>query len=482
MATKLAAKIVSLINTGRYAEAAQLCLKRIKKKPRDCDTLNKLGGIYLLTNDLNAAFRVLKQARKFCRKNDQVRANLGEAYRRSGDFEQAFNEFKSSIALNPQQSSSHNNLGALYYQQKDYPNAVKHFEKAIQIRPSYAQAIDNLALCYRAMGSLDEAAQLHLQANELDNLLNCVYLNLAKTLMLLHSTDDVCQVILTAMDNCKFSQEELLDLYITLAIVSWLTDQQQQLELILASCPAPSEIDPGYHNIKNITAYYSFLKVLLSSRSENSQYYRGDPLAPLFFIGDSHALSPANTVITLEKKEYRILSSVIIGCKAYHLGRKENDEYKESVKKLLAAYPIHSKVIFGFGEIDCRPEEGFFHIYKTKQDDFKHSVPLTVEHYFNFVVQIASQYDHHLYFYGVPAPVEALLESLSTKDQSIVKNIVTLFNESLKTLCQQSNIQFLDTYRATSDLTGGSNNKYHIDNYHLHPSTIKHLFEVLTQE
>ncbi len=477
MTTKRSEQIISLINAGNYAKAEKLCLKRLKKKSKDCETLNILGGLYLTINNINNAFRILKKARKICKNHIHIQNNLGEAYRRAGKPEQAFAEFNASLAIAPNQSTPQNNIGAIYYQRKEYSNAAKYFKKAIMLRPDFAQAIDNLALTYRGMGKLDDAAQLHIKANNVDDSLRCVYLNLVKTLMFLHSTDDVCNVALSALEEKTFNREEICDLHITLATVFWLTDQQEQLEFIFSSCPAPDKLDDTYHNIKNITAYYSLLHSLLTHKSAHPHHYQGNPTAPLFFIGDSHALSPANVVVKLNNVEYRVLASIITGCKAYHLGRNIKDEYKESLKKLLAAYPPSSKIIFGFGEIDCRRDEGFFHLHKTKQKDYRATVPKTVERYFNFVLQNALQYKHYIYFYGVPAPLESLLSTLSHADRAISINIIALFNSSLKLLCQKNSIPFLDTYALTANQEGYSNNKYHLDDYHLKPLIINDLFK-----
>ena len=477
MTTKLSEQIISLIKAGNYAKAEELCVKRLKKNSKDCDTLNILGGLYLTVNDMSSAFRILKKARKICKNHIQIQNNLGEAYRRAGELEQAFTEFKTSLAIAPNQSTPQNNIGTIYYQRKEYANAIKYFQKAIKLRPDFAQAIDNLALAYRGMGILDDAVQLHIKANNTDDSLRCVYLNLVKTLMFLHSTDDVCNVALSALEKKTFNQEEICDLHITLATVFWLTDRQEQFELIFSSCPAPDRLDNTYHNIKNITAYYSLLQSLRTHKSSHPHQYQGNPTAPLFFIGDSHVLSPANIVVKLNNVEYRVLASIITGCKAHHLGRDIKDEYKESLKKLLAAYPPSSKIIFGFGEIDCRREEGFYHLHKTEQKDYRTTVPQTVEKYFNFVLQNALLHKHYIYFYGVPAPLESLLSTLSHADRAISIDIIALFNSSLKLLCQKNTIPFLDTYALTANRKGYSNNNYHLDDYHLQPSIINDLFK-----
>lgn len=480
MAT-LASKIDQLINEGNYAKAEQLCLKRIKKKPKDCDTLNNLGSIYFTTNKIDAAFHILKKARKLCTKHPQICNNLGELYRVTGDSKSAIREFEASLAISSRQSGPYNNIGVLHYEQREYTPAIQYFEKAITLKPDFAQAVDNMALCYRERGMLDEAARLHLRANEIDSSLSCVYLRLAKTLLFLHSTDDVCHVINTAIETCVFRQEELCDLYVAKAIVLWLTGEYHQLELLFLSCPKPSKLDKTYHNFVNISGYYSLLQKLSRYQKENPQLYEGNPSNPLFFIGDSHALAPANTVVTHNDEEYRVLSSVIIDCKTYHLGQVENNQYKESFRKLLAAYPAHSKIILGIGEIDCRHNGGFFHIYKSKQIDYKESVPTTVERYFDFITNSTATFNHTLYFYGVPAPVDTIISTLFSKDdQAIIKDIIQLFNSSLKNLCIKNNICFLDTYTQTTTPTGVSNKKYHIDSYHLQPSILQALFDATT--
>ena len=108
-------------------------------------------------------------------------------------------------------------------------------------------------------------------------------------------------------------------------------------------------------SIRNENAYYCCAAQLMSTM----------PLPPpshldqMYIAGDSHALAPAWRTLSWNGATRRLTPVLVTGLKAWHL-RPESDFYpKANFEAAIAKIPDGADVIFAFGEIDCRPNEGF---------------------------------------------------------------------------------------------------------------------------
>ena len=79
----------------------------------------------------------------------------------------------------------------------------------------------------------------------------------------------------------------------------------------------------------------------------------------LFHLGESHCLSYAHQKIKIQGMDYKIVPKITFGGKAFHFSRRKEDAFKAITKANLESIPDSSKVFISFGEIDCRPTEGF---------------------------------------------------------------------------------------------------------------------------
>ncbi|NWU92994.1 NPHP3 protein, partial [Upupa epops] len=120
-----------------------------KDTPDNARTLNELGVLYYLQNNLETAELFLKRSLEM---RERV---LGPDH--------------------PDCAQSLNNLAALYNEQKHYNKAEELYEKALDIRrralapdhPSLAYTVKHLAVLYKKMGKLDKAVPLYELAVEI---------------------------------------------------------------------------------------------------------------------------------------------------------------------------------------------------------------------------------------------------------------------------------------------------------------------------
>ena len=75
------------------------------------------------------------------------------------------------------------------------------------------------------------------------------------------------------------------------------------------------------------------------------------------------------------------------------------------------------------------------------------------------------------FYCGIPAPVISEINpEFWNPDQVLLVEVVKTFNKILKVEVLKAGSNFLDIYYATSNKNGSSNNKYMIDETHLHPN------------
>uniref|UniRef100_A0A8C6QBF8 Nephrocystin-3 n=1 Tax=Nannospalax galili TaxID=1026970 RepID=A0A8C6QBF8_NANGA len=120
-----------------------------KDKPDNAPTLNELGVLYYLQNNLETAEQFLKRSLEM---RERV---LGPDH--------------------PDCAQSLNNLAALYNEKKQYEKAEELYERALDIRrqalapdhPSLAYTVKHLAILYKKMGKVDKAVPLYELAVEI---------------------------------------------------------------------------------------------------------------------------------------------------------------------------------------------------------------------------------------------------------------------------------------------------------------------------
>ena len=208
-------------------------------------------------------------------------------------------------------------------------------------------------------------------------------------------------------------------------------------------------------------AYSNFIGKLLDANwdeepaSENKVYH----------LGESHSLSYAHRNITIDGSNFIITPRITFGAKAFHFSRTKYDSFKAITKAHFVSLPKSSKVFLSYGEIDCRPNEGFISAASKLNKPLEELIDHTTSGYVQWFLEQNAGQRHHLYFINVPAPVYD--ENLTTDLNSEVARTVALFNAALKKYSLQHGFDTVDVFKFTVGKEGFSNGLFHIDNRHL---------------
>lgn len=209
------------------------------------------------------------------------------------------------------------------------------------------------------------------------------------------------------------------------------------------------------------SAYSSFLSVLLSQDFE----FHDTPI--IFYIGESHCLSFAHHRITVGGTEHRIVPSPIFGAKAFHFANQNPNKYKEITNLIISSFPNQSNVFVSFGEIDCRPDEGFMSATKKLAKPIESLIEETVIGYLRWLSNVNRCKRHKIYLFNVPAPNydQKINEEINKKRA----DTVSYFNAKIAKHAQEFGFKLVDLYRFTVSSSGFSNREFHIDDVHLGP-------------
>ena len=212
------------------------------------------------------------------------------------------------------------------------------------------------------------------------------------------------------------------------------------------------------------SAYCGFLSALLTeSLAEKRPDLDTGNL--IYHIGESHCLSYAHRFINMNRKTFRIVPSITFGAKAHHFSKKSDDAYKAITMMTLASIPKGSEVFISFGEIDCRPNEGFISAATKLDQPLEDLIASTVEGYLQWFVQQNRTLRHRMYFLNVPAPIYN--QRYSSTTNADVARVVSLFNSQVKKQVAHYELRTIDIFRFTLGQDGFSNGQFHIDQHHL---------------
>jgi Flp pilus assembly protein TadD len=143
--------------TGRAAEAEQLCRQILAIDPRYADAFHLLGGMAHQAGRSEAAVGLIEQAIALKSGVPAYHNSLGMALRAQGTPERAEAQYRHALALQPDFIHAHNNLGLLLQTEGRLDDAAACFRRALAVDPGFAIAHHNLGVVLRLEGRLDEA-------------------------------------------------------------------------------------------------------------------------------------------------------------------------------------------------------------------------------------------------------------------------------------------------------------------------------------
>lgn len=221
---------------------------------------------------------------------------------------------------------------------------------------------------------------------------------------------------------------------------------------------------------KPAQVYFNYIINLCAFWQINRPLYDGSAES-ISIIGESHSLSPHNTIFPWAGTQRRGASAFIMGCKMHHLAVKTTTVYQEFLRAHLAAIPPEQPRLFTIGEIDCRPTEGLWTVIAKGRLSSDQVILDTCSGYLDFIkANQSNDLNDRITIQGIPAPGYALDDLKTQVAQAQFLSMIQQVNACLRAGCAQRGWSFLDVYAATVGEAGRSTGQWHLDGYHLKPS------------
>lgn len=461
-------------------EDAVLCYRNaLKYQPNYAEALNNLGGLLNQLRLLDEAVTCYQLALQLKPDDASLHYNLASTLKDRGNNEEAIAAFHQALKLEPEFAASHNNMGISYTNLKHFPEAVACYRQALQIKPDYAEAHGNLAYAYSRVGELDAAIASCRQALSINPEIEKVYMLWASLLLLTADKPQFEQNTSTFLANKNISEPNRNWLYIQKAVIAWADGDAEGCQECLQKAVSVKYKKPsGKFEISRL-AYYTLLTRLVDFRNKHQEMYDKNNLPPVHIIGDSHSLCFAGTSVLLDNIPHQVTAKPIIGCKAYHLSKKEHNRFKEAFIRQIDSIPSNSTILLSIGEIDCRTNEGIYDVWKKKYHDnsIEPIISKVIKGYVHFVLQATTKKNFHIIICGIPAPMKCRANHLAVAELTGYAAVPKLFNKLLQKEASENGLAFLDLHGLTSGQDNYSHSYYHLDDVHLKPSALELAFK-----
>ena len=454
-----------LKEVGKLSEAEASFRKAFSLDPQLTSARNNLGVTLKDLGKLQQAEALFRELISINSERPEFHNNLGLTLYDIGKFEDSEESYKKAIILNSSFASAYNNLGITLRKLRKTKEAEMNFRKAITLEPDFAGAHNNLANILKEFGNLEDAENSYETAIALKRDYREAMLNLS-------SVYDYMNDYVKAVNIYEKLFKSNLDNFglragIALSIFSFLeTDFVKSREYLTGSSKINSDLSSKSRNEK---IYYGYLSKILDwhNKSLNKKNNRNDK--KLYVVGESHSLVSHSLSVKFSNVDFLCEAKLIMGCKQWHLGNPNKNQYKRKFEMIFDDIPKNSHVLLTIGEIDCRINDGILKHKKKKLLNYvKPLIHSTIENYINYICKINSVYKHNIIIQGVPCP-NIREDDISKEERSELIELIRSFNSLLKTKAKENKFGFLDVGKLTDRGDGYSNRIWHIDEIHLSP-------------
>ena len=519
--------------TGRNSEAENANQTAIVLSPQDAEAHNNLGNTLKELGRLEEAEASYTQAIALKPDYAEAHSNLGVTFKELGRLDEAEARYKQAIALKPDYAEVHSNLGITLKELGRLDEAEVSYTQAISLKPDFVEAHNNLGNTLKELGRLDEAEASYTQAIVLKPDYAEAHNNLGNTLKELGRSDgaevNYMQAIalepdyaeahynlatlqeLDRLDEAEASYTQAIalkpDYAEALHNLSIVQSYMNNLEAEIVSLQNILQIDSDKHGLragvnlaicnflegdfvdskaqllaaskiqektsskfKNEKVYQKYLLDILSWHEE--KYFNGCNQITdktLYVIGESHSLVSHQLHVQSSDSVILCKAKLIKGCKQWHLGNSNKNQYKNQFESIFCSLPKSSDVLLTIGEIDCRLDSGIMkHKNKFPEKEIDEIIVTTIENYLTYIVKNNSAYQHNIIIQGVPCP-NIDTGTSSGKEVTQLIEMIRKFNCELKNKSKRKGFEFLDVHKLTDRGDGFSNAEWHIDNNHLSP-------------
>jgi tetratricopeptide (TPR) repeat protein len=437
-------RLLKLIDQGEIAKVLEVSEPLLKAFPDSLSILNVVSLANEKSGNFNAAVDNYEQVLKIVPNSPEVYYNIGNNFREQGKLEEAIEAYNKAIAIKPDYAEAYNNLGNALAEQGKLEEAIEAYNKTLAIKPDYADAMEN---------SLSLAVQL------LPIIANYGY----------DFDNNDTQVKSKLVHRPKYQVYHLIKTFLEANFSKAYSHNNN-----FKACDQKLLSELKLKDKIFCDAYSNFIAKLLNANwnekpaSENKVYH----------LGESHCLSYAHQNITIGGSNFKIAPRMTFGAKAFHFSRTRHDSFKAITKAHFVSLPKSSKVLLSYGEIDCRPNEGFITAARKLDKPLEDLIAETVLGYVQWFLEQNEGQSHRLYFMNVPAPT--YYKELSADLNSEVAKTVALFNAVLKKYLLQHSFDLVDVFEFTVGNDGFSNGLFHVDRTHLGAQAIPEIEKQLT--
>ncbi|MEK9572198.1 MAG: tetratricopeptide repeat protein [Paracoccaceae bacterium] len=423
---------IALMAVGKQEMALEDYKKAISLKPNYAEAWYNMANVHMAQRDIVVAIEAYYKAILFKPDFAEAYLRIGQGHIDLGNLDSAIEAYKKASVCNPKYAAqAHNNLGGVLKEKLDIYAAINAFEQAILLNPDLPKPIEN----YFFLGN-------QLSFRTLSTRLNVDFDKSGTSAGTLNTPSIQIQLAIRAFLNADLEKtRQHIEIFSTL-------EGDQILAL--------TEKDRKF-----CIAYFKFLSKLLRDFRDKPQ----NSDKKIYHLGESHCLSYAHRLVQINNQNFQIIPRVVFGAKAFHFSKREKNLFKKISKLNFDSLPNKSIIFLSFGEIDCRPDEGFITAGAKKGVSVKDLIVIDARRYVDWFAKQNKTKCHNMYFFNVPAPVfnKALDQELNKK----VAETVKLFNNELSKNVNKHGLKIIDVYGSSKGSDGFSNGSFHIDNHHL---------------
>ena len=457
--------LIDLFNQGQLQQALKQVETVVKQFPKSALLLNIQGVILKSLGQLDLSVDAYKKALVIKPDFADAYNNMGLTLQEKGELDEAIKAYKKALFTKPYRAEVYNNMGLTLKEQGELDEAIEAYKKALVIKPDFAEAYNNMGLTLQEQGELDESMEAYRKALVTKpDYARAIENSQSLAVQLLPIIDNYGYDFFTSEAQVNSEVMHRPMYLIQNAIKCFLEGDFGHAASYKDNFEAFDRERLGTLNPKDLVfcnAYSKFIGKLLDAKwdEENTAEHT------LYHLGESHSLSYAHRIIAIGGSNFRIVPRITFGAKAFHFTLSKPNASKSITKAHLSSLPKNSKVFLSYGEIDCRPNEGFISAATKHEKPLEELIDQTAKGYVQWFLDQNADRRHRLYFINLPAPIYDKMHSDDLNSK--VARTVALFNAALKKYTQQHGLDRIDVFKFTCGKEGFSNGLFHIDNYHL---------------
>ena len=278
--------------------------------------------------------------------------------------------------------------------------------------------------------------------------------------------DNICRHLLENLTACALTQSEQSQIEVLLATRHWLDGQIPKMHQLLQKNIRFLSAQPEAREISFIQSLGRHLVHLLNTLTPaRYQVPSGTKRRRIDFIGDSHVLAPANLIQPLGQDLYQVRSHYVPGVKLWHVIQEPPPKYRIGMENTVkATSKPDAFAVFSVGEIDCRPNAGFYNAISRGEYPIA-AIPAFVECYLDRLEVWRGQGLARVGIWGIPAPREDVADQAKA-DKALVRDIVATVSDTLKQGAKTRGLVYFDLH-ALTQRDGFATGGYHIDHAHV---------------